>query len=187
MSTIIVITAPSGAGKTTIVRKLLAEMPELSFSVSATNRMKRHYETSGTDYYFLSNEAFEKKIVEGDFIEWEEVYPGQYYGTLKSEVERIWSEGKAAIFDIDVEGAKEIKRIYQEKAFTVFIMPPSREILTERLKKRKTENEEELAIRIEKASQEMDEMESFDLIVVNDDLDKAVQEIKEEIEHRLVH
>lgn len=173
---LIVFTAPSGAGKTTIVRHLLATMPELDFSISATTREKRDHEENGRDYYFLTQEAFEQKIADGEFIEYEEVYEGQFYGTLKSEVDRLQSEQKHVIFDIDVKGATAIKNLYGERCLAIFISPPSLEILIKRLTSRGTESEASLKKRIKRVKQEMTYLDKFDKILVNDLLDVAFKE-----------
>ncbi len=173
---VIIFTAPSGAGKTTIVRHILKTFPEhIAFSVSATTRPKRDYETSGMHYYFLNKETFLQKIKDHEFVEYEEVYAGSYYGTLKSEVERIWSEGKHVVFDIDVKGAESIKSIYQEDALGIFIMAPSMKILEERLRKRGSENEAALEKRLAKVRQEMEYFDKFDYTLTNDDLDTALK------------
>jgi guanylate kinase len=170
----IIISAPSGAGKTTIVHHLLKIFPELEFSVSATSRPKRPNEEDGKDYYFLSPEEFKKRIENKEFIEWEEVYPNQFYGTLKSEIERIWNSGKHVIFDVDVVGGLNLKKIFKDKALAIFIMPPSLEELEKRLRQRKTEPEEKIRMRLEKAQQEISRAKEFDKIVVNDNLTHAV-------------
>lgn len=170
-----IFSAPSGAGKTSIVRALLARIPELEFSVSACSRPMRPGEKDGIDYYFLSPEDFREKISRGLFLEWEEVYPGSFYGTLKSEVSRIWDLGRHVVFDVDVAGALNIKAQYGERALAVFVMPPSVEELRKRLVLRKTETEESLRKRIGKARQEMAFADKFDRILVNDDLDKAIE------------
>lgn len=176
---IIVFTAPSGAGKTTIVRHLLKTMPELAFSVSATTRAARDYEKDGLHYYFLTPTSFENKIVANEFIEYEEVYKGTYYGTLKSELNRLWQEDKHVLFDIDVKGAISIKKEYKELALTIFVMPPSIEELAKRLKKRSTDDAQSLQKRINKFEEEMKFSDSFDAIILNDDLDVALVEAKE--------
>ena len=172
----ILFTAPSGAGKTTLVKHLLEEYDFLGFSISATTREKREHEVDGQDYYFLTKEEFEEKKEDGEFIEWEEVYEGQYYGTLKSEVDRIWAEGNHAIFDIDVKGATAIKSLYGDQCLAVFVRPPSLEILIERLKGRKTESAASLAKRIERVKREMTFENTFDVVLVNDLLDVAKKE-----------
>ncbi len=176
MKKLIIVTAPSGAGKTTIVHHLLRTFSDLAFSVSATNRACRHYEIDGEDYYFLSTDDFRQRVTEGAFLEYEEVYDGQYYGTLKSEVERLWSLGKCIIFDVDVKGAKNIKKAYPEESLALFIKPPSKEILFDRLKKRKTETEESLRKRIARATEELTYENQFDTVVVNNVLERAFLE-----------
>lgn len=180
---LIIFTAPSGAGKTTIVRHLLKKYDELDFSVSATNRAKRPHEEDGKDYYFLSTEEFEKRVEADDFLEWEEVYDQQYYGTLISEVERIWTNGKTVIFDIEVKGATNIKKRYPENSLAVFIKPPSPEILFERLRNRKTETPESLRKRIARATLELTYENKFDAVLVNDDLETAFADAEKIIEN----
>ena len=172
----IILSAPSGAGKTTIVRFLLSKFDNLSFSVSATSRKRRSYEANGLHYYFISADSFRKKIDADKFLEWEEVYEDQYYGTLKSEMTRIWSEGKHVIFDVDVEGGSNLKKYFGDKALAIFVKPPSIKILEERLRKRSTETEEALVSRISKAAHELTYADRFDVILVNDDLDNACAE-----------
>jgi guanylate kinase len=176
---LLIFSAPSGAGKTSIVRALLERIPDLEFSVSACSRPMRPGEKDGVDYYFLSPEGFRERIDRGLFLEWEEVYPGSYYGTLKSEVSRIWGLGKHVVFDVDVAGALNIKNQFGEKALAVFVKPPSVEELRKRLVLRRTETEESLQKRIGKARQEMEFAESFDRILVNDDLETAIREATE--------
>ena len=173
---LLIFSAPSGAGKTSIVRALLGRVDGLEFSVSACSRPMRSGEKDGVDYYFLSPAAFREKIEQGQFLEWEEVYPGSYYGTLKSEVSRIWDKGKHVVFDVDVAGALSIKEHYGNKALSVFVMPPSVEELRKRLVLRKTETEESLQKRIGKARHEMGFSDRFDRILVNEDLDTAIEE-----------
>ena len=179
MSKLLIFTAPSGAGKTTITRHLLKTFDFLAFSVSATTRKPRPHEEQGAHYYFLSKKAFKKKIKKKEFVEWEEGYEDQYYGTLKSEVERLWKQGKHILFDIDVQGAKSIKKVYKDQALAVFINPPSKEVLIERLKMRKTEDEKSLKKRIKKATKELKYANKFDTILVNDVLDVAFKEAEE--------
>lgn len=181
----IIVTAPSGAGKTTIVRHLLEKFDELAFSVSATSRPKRPHEGEGVDYYFYSPEAFMKLVEEDAFVEWEEVYENQYYGTLKREVERISDLGKKVLFDIDVKGAMTMKRKFPRHSYAIFIQPPNLEILLERLKNRKTETEESLNKRIKKATIEMTFSEQFDTILINDDLDLVLLEARDLIKRLL--
>ena len=171
---LIVFSAPSGSGKTTIVHHLLnQERLNLDFSISATSRSKRGKEIDGKDYYFLSLEQFKQHIDQDDFVEWEEVYSKNYYGTLKSEVERIWSEGKHAIFDIDVVGGLRIKEKFPKRTLAVFVKAPSIEVMENRLRSRQTETEEKIQERLAKAEKELSYAEQFDVILVNDDLDTA--------------
>jgi guanylate kinase len=172
---IIVLTAPSGAGKTTIAHRLLDAIPHLQFSVSATTRPPRENEVHGEDYFFLSEEQFEQRLDEGDLLEFEEVYPGRYYGTLRSEVRRKSEEGPV-LLDIDVKGALNVKKAFGEEAFALFIAPPSADELRRRLRKRGTEDPSSLQQRIERASLEMEAADRFDAVVVNDDLEPAVEE-----------
>ncbi|HNR54452.1 MAG TPA: guanylate kinase [Flavobacteriales bacterium] len=172
----IIISAPSGAGKTTIVRSLLKQGLRLAFSVSATSRAKRSYEVDGQDYFFISADEFRRRIERDAFIEWEEVYPGQYYGTLRSEIDRIWSNGSSAIFDVDVIGGIDLKQHFGDRALSIFISPPSVAALEERLRARGTESEESLRRRVDKAAQEMTYAPRFDAVVVNDTLEHACAE-----------
>ena len=177
---IIILAAPSGAGKTTIKSRLLAAMPnQLSFSISAATRKIRGGEQNGVDYFFISEEEFKNKIDNNQFVEWEMVYPGSYYGTTVDELQRIWSENKTPILDIDVQGALHVKEIYGDKAMAIFIKPPSLAILQERLEKRGTDNAEHIKTRLAKAAEEISFSENFDHIVLNDDLDKASAEVKQ--------
>jgi len=177
---LIVFSAPSGSGKTTIVRHLLGiEKLNLEFSISATSREPRGEEVDGKDYYFLSLKEFKNKIKAEEFLEWEEVYRDNFYGTLKSEVERIWSQGKHVIFDIDVVGGIDIKRIYPERTLSVFVKPPSIEELKIRLKKRSTESDDKINMRVAKASIELATAPQFDFIIENDNLDVALKEAEE--------
>jgi len=171
---LIIFSAPSGAGKTTIVRHLLAKYPErISFSISSSTRPPREGEIDGRDYYFISKEEFLHRIAKKEFIEFEEVYSGTFYGTLRSEVERIWAMGKHVIFDIDVEGGLHLKRKFNDRALAIFVQPPSLEVLTQRLRGRGTDTEEKLRERIAKAAKELGYADRFDVILHNDDLDKA--------------
>jgi len=171
---LIIFSAPSGSGKTTIVRHLLDSGLPLEFSISACTRKPRPGEIDGTDYYFISVDEFKEKIDKGDFVEWEEVYPELLYGTLKSELERIWKRGKHVIFDVDVAGGLNLKKHFGTRAFSIFVMPPSIEELETRLKSRGTDDGEDIRTRIEKAHEEISLAADFDLILVNDDLDKAL-------------
>lgn len=174
---LIVFSAPSGSGKTTIVRHLLKDDNlNLAFSISATSREKRGTEEHGKDYYFLSLKDFKQHIKDDNFLEWEEVYRDNFYGTLKSEVERLWALGKNVIFDIDVSGGLRIKRKFPEQTLAVFVKPPSIDELKIRLKKRKTESEDKINMRIAKASAELATAPLFDVIIENDNLDKALAE-----------
>jgi guanylate kinase len=171
-----ILTAPSGAGKTTVVTHLLKTFDHLDFSVSATTRDIRPKEEHGKDYYFLSVNEFKEKIENNAFAEWEEVYEGRFYGTLTSEIERIWEEGKQVVFDIDVAGAATIKKLYGKQCLAIFIRPPSLEILRERLLNRKTETPESLKRRVTKAEKELKWADRFDYILRNEDLDIALVE-----------
>lgn len=174
---LIVFSAPSGSGKTTIVRHLLKqEQLNLAFSISATSREKRGQEINGQDYYFLSAEEFKKKIKDEAFLEWEEVYRDNFYGTLKTEVERLWAMGKHVIFDIDVSGGLRIKRKFPEQTLSIFVKPPSIDELKIRLKKRKTESEDKINMRVAKASAELATAPLFDVIIENDILENALNE-----------
>jgi len=174
---LIIFSAPSGSGKTTIVKQLLANNPNLGFSISACTRDKRgRSEQDGQDYYFLTPDEFRTKIDEDAFVEWEEVYPGAYYGTLKSEIERIWASGKHVIFDVDVKGGLALKNYYKERALAVFVKVPSLEILEDRLRTRGTEAEGSLSKRIFKMKFEWSFQDKFDVILVNDQLADAVKE-----------
>lgn len=172
---LIIFSAPSGSGKTTIVKHLLGRGLPLEFSVSACTREPRSNEVNGRDYYFISLNDFGKKIKNGDFIEWEEVYPGMLYGTLKSELERIWNAGKHVVFDVDVAGGLNLKKQFGPQAFSIFVMPPSIEELENRLKSRGTDAGEDILTRIEKAREEISLAADFDFILVNDDLDETLK------------
>jgi guanylate kinase len=173
---LIIFSAPSGAGKTTIVHHLLETIPGLQFSVSACSRPKREDEQNGIDYYFVTVDEFKKKIQNDEFVEWEEVYKDNFYGTLKSEIQRIWSLNKHVVFDVDVIGGLNLKKQFGEKALAVFVMPPSIESLEERLKKRHTETPESIARRMGKAEQELKTADQFDKILLNENLKDAFAE-----------
>lgn len=182
MKGVLIFSAPSGSGKTTILKRIFDKYPGMfGFSISATNRPARHGEEDGKDYYFLSDELMKEKIERGDFLEWEEVYRGRYYGTLRSELDRIWSEGKVVVFDVDVRGGVNIKRMLKDNAFSIFIMPPSVEELENRLRLRGTETEESLKERISRARMELSMSCNFDRVILNDDLQEAVQAVEEAI------
>jgi guanylate kinase len=173
---LIVVSAPSGSGKTTIAKKILEKFPFIKFSVSATTRPKRNGEVDGKDYFFLTREEFEKKIQNGELLEWEEIY-GNYYGTLKSVVETALKNGDVLLFDVDVNGAISIKRKFPDDAVLIFIKPPNMEVLKERLKRRGTENEEQLKKRIERVPMELEKASYFDYIFVNDKLEDTVRAV----------
>ena len=172
---ILIITAPSGAGKTSITHFLMKTFPVLSFSVSAATRQARGNETNGVDYYFITLEDFKKKIQQKEFAEWEMVYEGKYYGTLKSELKRIWSLGKVPVLDIDVKGALHVQQQYPENTLSIFVEPPSVDELKKRLLSRGTETVESLAARVNKASYEISFKDHFDKIIINDNLDSAYE------------
>ena len=175
---LIVFSAPSGSGKTTLVHRLMKNPRlNLAFSVSATSRPKRDYEEHGRHYYFLTPDEFKKKIAENAFVEWEEVYPDHFYGTLRSEVERLLSEGKNVIFDIDVKGGMNIKKYFPGRTLSVFVQAPSVEELEKRLRSRNTESEDKIRLRLAKAREEMQYAPQFDIIVINRDLDEAEREL----------
>lgn len=176
---LIIFSAPSGAGKTTIVRHLLTKFPQLSFSISATTRELRGNEKHQNDYYFISKEEFLHKVAHQEFVEFEEVYNGTFYGTLRSEIERIWNEGKHVIFDIDVEGGLRLKRKYEDDALAIFVQPPSLDVLKERLTGRGTDSEEKLQERFAKAEKELQYADKFDVVLKNFDLDTACAEAEQ--------
>ena len=179
---VIIFSAPSGAGKSTIVGHLLGLYPELEFSISATSRAPRGQEKHGVEYYFFSADEFRKMIAEDKFVEYEEVYSGSFYGTLRSEVERIWAKGHAIVFDIDVQGGVNLKRIFGDKALSVFIQAPSVEVLRERLVGRGTDSEEAIERRVAKAASEMEfAAGKFDYVLINDDLQTALSEAEDTI------
>lgn len=178
MKGVFIFSAPSGSGKTTILKQIFEKFPNLfGFSVSATNRPARDGEIDGRDYYFLSDNQMKEKIANGDFLEWEQVYEGRYYGTLKSELDRIWSEGKVVVFDVDVKGGINIKNMLKDEAFAIFIMPPSIEELKKRLEGRNTETAESLQQRLARAEMEISKSDNFDTVILNADLTLAVNEV----------
>src|SRR5690349_16360956 len=173
----LIFSAPSGSGKTTIVKHLLKSNPDLGFSISASTRDKRgRTEKNGQDYYFLSPAEFKKKIDNDEFVEWEEVYEGNFYGTLKSEIDRIWNEGKNVIFDVDVKGGLNLKKYFGDKALSIFVKVPSLDVLKARLHDRATETEEQLSRRLFKAKFEMSFQDQFDKVLVNENLEKSLAE-----------
>lgn len=181
----LIISSPSGAGKSTIIGRLQAALPQLRFSVSATSRAPRPGEVEGREYYFLSPEAFRQRIERDAFVEWNEVYPGMFYGTLRSELVRCWEAGHVALFDVDVEGAARLKEALGQQVLSLFILPPSLEVLKARLVARGTEAPAELAKRLARAASELQASAAFDVRVVNDDLDQAVAEALDAVRHFL--
>lgn len=173
----IILCAPSGAGKTSITKYLLDQNLGLEFSISACNREKRGSEVNGIDYHFLSTEEFKNRIDNNEFVEWEEVYNDNFYGTLKAEISRIWDSGKNVIFDVDVEGGLSLTKHFGEKALAIFIKPPSVGVLEKRLRQRGTEDEERIQKRLAKAEKELGYAKWFDTIIINDDLEKAQKEV----------
>ena len=176
MGKLVIFSAPSGSGKTTIVRELLKRFNRFEFSISATSRQPRGQEQDGVDYYFLTNDEFRSRVERDEFVEWEEVYAGTCYGTLKSEMERIWNKGNVIVFDVDVMGGINLKHLFGDDACSIFIMPPSIEELERRLRGRGTDSEEVIAKRIGKAEFELSKSPEFDKVVVNDVLEVAVDE-----------
>lgn len=174
----IIFSAPSGAGKTTIVHYLLREIPSLAFSISACSREPRGRELPGIDYHYFSVADFKKKIENNEFVEWEEVYPDNFYGTLKSEIEKSWANNKVVVFDVDAEGGINLKKIFGNQSLAIFIKPPSLFVLEQRLRNRRTESEENIKMRIEKANREMERASLFDYVLLNDNLENACKEIK---------
>lgn len=179
----VIFSAPSGAGKTTIVHDLLSRELGLEFSVSACSREPRPNEVDGKDYYFLGSEVFRKKIEENAFVEWEEVYTNNYYGTLKSEMERIWSEGKTVIFDVDVIGGLNLKKQFQDSALAIFVQPPSYNELEKRLRGRSTESEDKINQRMSKAKKELSFASEFDFVLINDNLSDACNNAAEMVQN----
>jgi len=170
---VVIFAAPSGAGKSTISRHVLSEIPSLAFSVSATTRPPRNYETDGEHYHFLDVPTFKRKIDAGEFVEWQEVYSGHFYGTLHAEVEKIWNNQQHVVFDVDVKGAVNLKHIYKEQALAIFVMPPSIAVLDKRLRSRGTDSEDAIRMRLEKAFYELSYFAEFDSLILNDSLEKA--------------
>ena len=182
---LIVFTAPSGAGKTTIVKSLLKIDSRLAFSISACTRERRYNEIHGQDYFFLSVEEFKAKVANNEFLEWEEVYPGIFYGTLLSEIERLTKLNKAILFDIDVNGALRIKKKFKENALTIFIKPPGFDVLVDRLRKRNTESEDVLKRRIKRMEYEMSYESKFDTVIINDQLEQSIHQAKKLVDNFL--
>jgi guanylate kinase len=186
---LIIFSAPSGSGKTTIVRYLLEQIPELAFSISATSREPRGKEVHRKDYYFLSDDEFNARVENNEFLEWEEVYNGTKYGTLKMEVERLWEAGKHVVFDIDVVGGLNLKKQFSDRALAIYVQAPNIAELERRLRKRGTETDEKIDMRLRKAEEEAKRAPEFDLVIVNDDLERAKQEalkaISEFIDERI--
>lgn len=179
---VIVLVAPSGSGKTTIAKRLLKEIDNLTFSISATTRHPRSGEVDGKDYYFLTPETFQKNINQGNFLEWEEFYNGKRYGSLRSEVEKQLNSGYNILFDIEVKGALNIRKYFGKDCLTIFIKPPSLEVLKNRLIKRNSETKDSLNERLERAEMELKQEKKFDIVIINDDLEKAYSQIKEIVE-----
>ena len=185
MGKAILFSAPSGCGKTTIIKELMQYFDCFDFSISATSRAPRGEEVDGSDYYFLSREEFMRRVERDEFLEWEEVYQGTCYGTLKSEVERIWGEGRVIVFDVDVNGGRNIKKYFGAEALSIFVLPPSMEVLEQRLRSRGTDSEEAIVKRLARSAEELKQAPQFDVTIVNDDLQRAVQETRTTIEHFL--
>lgn len=182
MGKAILFSAPSGCGKTTIIGELMHYFDCFDFSISATSRQPRGQEQNGRDYYFLSREEFMRRVDKGDFLEWEEVYQGTCYGTLKSEISRIWDAGRVIVFDVDVNGGSNIKRYFGADALSIFVMPPSLAVLEQRLRSRGTDSEEAIEKRLARSAEELKKAPQFDVTIVNDDLQRAVTETRKVIE-----
>ena len=178
---VIIISSPSGGGKTTIMHRLMMYVPELEFSISACSRLPRQGEVDGKDYYFLAEDDFKRKIAEDAFLEWEEVYAGKFYGTLKSEVQRIWDRGNYVIFDVDVVGGRRLKDYFKNQALSIFIMPPNVEALRERLLLRKTESRESIDARVSRAAFELSFADKYDVVILNDSLESAVEQTRDAV------
>ena len=185
MGKAILFSAPSGCGKTTIIKELMQYFDCFDFSTSATSRAPRGEEVDGKDYYFLSKEDFMERVNRDEFLEWEEVYSGTCYGTLKSEIERIWKAGKVIVFDVDVNGGRNIKKFFGADALSIFVMPPSMEVLEQRLRSRGTDSEEAIAKRLGRSAEELKQAPSFDVTIVNDELRRAVEEARDVIKRFL--
>ncbi len=186
MGKAILFSAPSGCGKTTIIHELMQYFDCFEFSISATSRKPRGAEKDGEDYYFLSHEEFMRRVEGDEFLEWEEVYAGTCYGTLKSEINRIWDSGRVIVFDVDVNGGRNIKRYFGDDALSIFVMPPSIEVLEQRLRNRGTDSEESIAKRLARSAEELKQAPMFDVTIVNDDLQRAVDETRRVIE-KFIH
>lgn len=187
MGKAILFSAPSGCGKTTIIGQLMQWFDCFDFSISATSRQPRTGEVDGRDYYFLSRDQFMQRVERDEFLEWEEVYQGTCYGTLKSEIDRIWNAGRVIVFDVDVNGGRNIKRYFGSDALSIFVMPPSLEVLEQRLRSRGTDSEEAIAKRLGRSAEELKQAPQFDITIVNDDLQRAVAEARQAIENFLKH
>ena len=185
MGKAILFSAPSGCGKTTIINELMQYFDCFDFSISATSRLPRGEEQDGREYYFLSHSEFMRRVEDDQFLEWEEVYKGTCYGTLKSEIDRIWNAGKVIVFDVDVNGGRNIKRYFGDDALSIFVMPPSIEVLEQRLRSRGTDSEESIAKRLARSAEELKQAPQFDVTIINDDLQRAVQETRNVIENFL--
>ena len=185
MGKAILFSAPSGCGKTTIINELMQYFDCFDFSISATSRKPRGEERDGVDYHFLSHDEFMRRVDKGDFLEWEEVYQGTCYGTLKSEISRIWDAGRVIVFDVDVNGGRNIKRYFGADALSIFVMPPSLEVLEQRLRSRGTDSEEAIVKRLARSAEELKQAPQFDVTIVNDDLQRAVAETRRVIENFL--
>ena len=182
MGKAILFSAPSGCGKTTIIHELMKYFDCFEFSISATSRKPRGEEHDGVDYYFLSHDEFMRRVEAGEFLEWEEVYAGTCYGTLKSEINRIWDSGRVIVFDVDVNGGRNIKRYFNDDALSIFVMPPSIEVLEQRLRSRGTDSEESISKRLARSAEELKQAPVFDVTIINDDLQRAVDETRRVIE-----
>jgi guanylate kinase len=185
MGKAILFSAPSGCGKTTIIKELMSFFDNFDFSISATSRAPRGEEENGKDYYFLTHEEFMNRVRKDEFLEWEEVYSGTCYGTLKSEIDRIWDMGKVIVFDVDVNGGRNIKKYFGDNALSIFVMPPSIEVLEQRLRSRGTDSEEAIVKRLGRSAEELKQAPAFDVTIVNDDLSRAVAETRKVIEEFL--